>query len=152
MDLEREVTVTCECGAKYKVSGLHVTDSIACNVCGRRVVVHRADHKQITDTVRHGNVSGHTQHPCSSLTARVAEAVHLAKEHQYEAAIQRYEDILKQEAALRDVLYGLGYCHYRLNNHNDSRALLRLARDLGHTSAADLLMKLPLEAPPRNPD
>lgn len=139
VDPEKSITVYCDCGAKHVFSATHMDDALECPMCGRRV---RA-------TGRHAMKPGATERTALEAFAAkqgdeplLAEAVHLAREHHYAEAREKYLQVLRSHPALRDAFYGLGYCCSRTGDVADAVALLRLAVECGHASAGSLIRKI----------
>lgn len=140
-DPSSNFTVYCDCGAKYQVSGSHLADSIECNQCGRRV---RVDKRQPT-ALGHVRTALEARQGPTSEETHLARAVRLAKEHKFFDALAVYRDILSDDPHLRDIFYGMGYCHFREGDLHQAEAMLRLAERCGHSTAGSLLQKV-LEA------
>jgi len=137
-DPSSNFTVYCDCGAKYQVSGSHLGDSIECNLCGRRV---RVDKRQPTAFGRAATALEARSGPSEEET-HIARAVRLAKEHHFFDALAAYREILMADPHLRDVFYGMGYCHFREGELTQAEAMLRLADRCGHPTAGTLLLKV----------
>jgi len=131
-------TVFCECGAKYHVSGSHLGESIECNLCGRRVRVG----KHGPGAAGHAKSALETRGGPTPEESALARAVRLAKEHQFSDALAQYREVLSADPHLRDVFYGMGYCHFREGDLTQADAMLRLAERCGHPSAEALLQKV----------
>lgn len=131
--------VTCECGAQTTVADPSMIESITCGVCGCKVHITQFNvHKAGTPppsallrTAEHGN-----------LAERLASAVGFVREGKYTEAMELYESVLKEKRDQRDAFYGLGFCHYKLQNFKESYRLLRMASEMGHVGAEKLLPKV----------
>lgn len=141
MDLDptSELTVYCECGCKYTVSGSHMNDSIDCGMCGRRIRVKGSNSVRAGAPDRTALQAYAEKHGDEE---KIAQACHYAKEHKYAEALTLYEGVLAAHTPLRDAFYGMGYCHYRLGDAHKAMVFLQLARQCGHTTALELLRKV----------
>lgn len=141
MDLNpsSEVMVYCECGAAYRFSGSHMGDSIECTMCGRRVRMKGSNSLRAGTPERTALQSIAERHGDEE---KVSTAVYFAKEHRYKEALGLYQSVLNGHPLMRDVFYGMGYCHYRMGDLTRGLYLVQLAHECGHANALDLVRKI----------
>ena len=141
MDLDptSDVIVYCECGAKHRFAASHMSDSIECTMCGRRV--RRTGRNAVHSAAAERTALQAIQDRLGD-EDKVAQAVHLARDHRYQDALAMYLGVLNSHPHLRDIFYGMGYCHYRLGDFDYALQLLRLAREGGHATAVELMHKV----------
>lgn len=136
---DSEIVVYCDCGAKYKFAGSHLEDAIECAMCGRRVRA-KGNKGQRVGAPERTALEAYAAHHGDE--EKVARAVHAAREHKYHEALGIYNEVLQTHPHLRDTFYGMGYCYSRIGDPVRALALLHLAHQCGHVSAADLIRKI----------
>lgn len=141
MDLNpsSEITVYCDCGAAYRFSGSHMGDSIECTMCGRRVRMKGSNSMRAGTPERTALQAIAERHGDEEM---VSTAVHFAKEHRFQEALGVYQSVLNGHPLMRDVFYGMGYCHYRMGDLMRGLCFVQLAHACGHASALDLVRKI----------
>lgn len=139
LDPNTEVVIFCECGAKYVLTGSHMDEAVECSNCGRRV------RRKASNTTRMGAPARTALQAYAEKHGdeeKIGQACHYAKQHKYEEALTLYEAVLSAHTPLRDVFYGMGYCHYRTGHPQKALVFLELARHCGHTTALELTRKV----------
>ncbi len=131
--------ITCKCGAQTTVADPSMIDSITCGVCGAKVPITDTNLRKAGTPPPSALV---TMAEHKSLPERLASAVGFVREGKYYEAMELYESVLKEKRDQRDAFYGLGYCHYKLENFKESYRLLRMAAEMGHAGAEKLLPKV----------